>query len=197
LSVAITQAAPARALLEQLIDARARDLDDAPVETMADFEAYARDTSGGLIRAAAQMIGAPETDAGIQAATDIGIAYALIGQVRALPFSLPARRVMLPQAVFADGGAGPEVLEAARPDPSITAACGKFLDRAADLLRDARARRADVPGQAAPAFQAARLCRSYLNQLRRCRGDPFDGRLLTPPVWRALSVGFGAKTGRW
>lgn len=188
---------PFKDLFEALIDARARDLDARPIETLGDFETYARATSGGLIRLAARLVGAEETAATRAAADAVGTAHALVGQVRALPFHLAAKHTMLPRGDLEAAGADEQILFAAKPNAAITAAAGPLLERAAALLKEGRRLRRSVPKAAAPAFLAAPIAAAHLRQLRRAGGDPFDGRLSNPPATRALAVAWAARTGRW
>ncbi|MEQ8450026.1 MAG: phytoene/squalene synthase family protein [Nitratireductor sp.] len=197
LAQAIEAHAPDRALFDALIDARARDLDDAPIESVEAFQAYAEATSGGLIRLAAQILGAEETPDGAEAARHVGIAYALTGQIRALPYSLPHRRTLLPREPLRAAGADEQVMYRAKPDPKIAAGVGALLEQAEAHLTAARSLRDRVPDAATPAFLAARLATAYVKQLRRVGGDPFDGRLERRPPTRILSLMWGAKTGRW
>ncbi|MCR9219653.1 MAG: squalene/phytoene synthase family protein [Alphaproteobacteria bacterium] len=197
LADAVAAARPDPALFEALIDARARDLDDAPIESLADYEAYARATSGGVIRLAVQMLGLAETAESVAAAEHLGIGYALIGHVRALPYSLAQRRTLLPRAVLRGAGADEALLYKAKPAAEIARGAATLLDLADAHLKAARRARGAVPKKAAPAFLGARLAASHLAQLRRAGCDPFDGRLAHPPPWRALSLAWGARTGRW
>ncbi|MBP5856048.1 squalene/phytoene synthase family protein [Marivibrio halodurans] len=197
LAGAIDAMRPDRALFDALIDARARDLDEGTIETLEDFEDYARATNGGLIRLAQQMMGVPETAASRAAADALGIAHALVGQVRALPFHLAGKHMMLPRAVLEEAGATEDILFAAKPHEAIARAVAPLLERAEGHLREARALRRSVPGEATPAFLAAPIAAAHLKQLRRAGGDPFDGRLANPPVSRALRVAWAARTGRW
>jgi phytoene synthase len=88
-----------RALFDTLIDARDHDLEEAPFATLADLEAYADATSGHVMRLAARILGAGDTlDAD---AHRLGIAYALAGLCRALPYHAARRRLMLPVDRFA------------------------------------------------------------------------------------------------
>ncbi len=197
LATAIRESAPERPLFETLIDARARDLEDGGIESLADFETYARATSGNLIRLAQQMIAAPETAESIEAAGHAGIAYALIGQIRAMPHHLAVKHTMLPRALLRDAGADETLLFRARPAPEIAKGAGRLLEVAEDHLAKARALRRGVPAAATPVFLATRLAASHARQLRRAGGDPFDGRLANPPALRALALAWAARTGRW
>jgi len=83
-----------RDLFDELIDSREYDLEEAPFATIDEFEAYADATSGHVMRLAARILGAGETlDV---PARDLGIAYAIMGLCRAVPYHATHRRLMLP-----------------------------------------------------------------------------------------------------
>jgi phytoene synthase len=83
-----------RELFDALIEAHERDLEEAPFATLAKFEAYADTTSGHIMRLAARILGAGEDlDA---PARELGIAYAITGLCRSLPYHAARRRLMLP-----------------------------------------------------------------------------------------------------
>ena len=79
-----------------MIDAREWDLDEMPFQDMASLETYADATSGNVMRLAARILGAGERlDA---AAREAGIAYAIAGLLRAMPYHAAERRLVLPVA---------------------------------------------------------------------------------------------------
>jgi len=84
-----------RAHFDALIDAREADLDDRPPPSLASLEAYAAATSGSLVLLALEALGVRGPDAE-EAGRGIGIAYALAGLLRAVPFHAGARRLYLP-----------------------------------------------------------------------------------------------------
>ena len=90
--------------LGRIVDARERDLDPSPPETVAELEAYARATAGALHRALWQ--GTPAADAAEDAAT----AFALIGLLRAEPANRARGRPWAPRAL---GGEAAPVLDRA------------------------------------------------------------------------------------
>ncbi len=69
-------------LFERMVEARGFDVSPDTFADMAALEAYADATSGSLMRLAARLLGAP-SDA---MAREAGIAYALSGVLRAIPF---------------------------------------------------------------------------------------------------------------
>jgi len=83
-----------RALFDAMIDARERDLEEAPFPTLESLEDYADATSGHVMRLASRILGAGDTLD--EDACALGVAYALAGLCRALPYHAARRRLMLP-----------------------------------------------------------------------------------------------------
>ncbi len=72
-------------LANAMIDAREADLEEQPFETMAQLVSYASDTSANLLHLALLAEGITD-EAGHNKASNAGIAYALTGIIRAVPF---------------------------------------------------------------------------------------------------------------
>src|SRR5882672_10013553 len=70
---------------EPLLVAREQDLDEGAPADLAALEAYAEATSATLVRLAARLLGA-EDDTTRAAARHVGIGWALVGCLRAVPF---------------------------------------------------------------------------------------------------------------
>jgi phytoene/squalene synthetase len=83
-----------QSLFETMLDARELDLDAAPFADLASLESYADATSGNVMKLAARVLGAGETLDG--EAREAGIAYALTGLLRAIPFHAARSRLVLP-----------------------------------------------------------------------------------------------------
>jgi len=163
-----------RGLFAALIEARRRDLDPEPLADLDALEARARAIDGGLGRLmAAALGGEPDEAAAAEAA---GIAWGLVGGLRALPFELAKGRATLPRALCVAEGFAPEDLLAGRVSPERLAAVALAIGaRAATHLERARAARVARSCLAAllPAVPAA----GHLARLRRAGGDPFSPML--------------------
>lgn len=178
---ALEAAKPDTALLAGIVDARERDLDDAPFADLAALEAYARATAGDLSQAAFAMCDAP----GAAAARDIGTAYALAGLLRALPHFSRSRRSVLPDDLVAKAGLSHERIHDGKAGDAIAAAVEPVAARARDLL--ARARAAGVPKPARAAALPGRLAALWLDRLARHGHDAFAGELQRQrpaDIWR-------------
>jgi len=179
----------------RLIDSRERDLDPAPPATRAALEDYAEGSSARLIRLALEVLGAatPEAEA---AATEIGIAYALTGLLRAVPAHAGMGRLMIPGDVAAETGLDPTGYATAPATPALRRAVDIIARIAANHLAAARDVRAVLPKRALPALLPARIAGRSLARLERAGFDPFSGAGESDPLqsWR---LAFAALTGRF
>ncbi|WP_395697815.1 phytoene/squalene synthase family protein [Methylocella sp.] len=169
--------------LVELIEARESDLDEAPPADVAALEAYANATSAVPMRLAAAIL-APQTRAIEPAATrHAGVAYALVGLLRAYPWSAARGRLHVPRDLLAAHGISAQEALSGRAAPALLAAL-------ADMRALARSHLAALPGAleamppgARPACLPASLCEPYLRLMERRGYDPFTSRV-ERPQWR-------------
>ncbi len=182
-----------RAHFDRLLDAREHDMEDAPHETLAALTDYARATAGGMTRLMLEALGADD-DASAKAGAAVGVAWALVGLLRALPFHASGGRVMLPTALFREAGLAPEDLPQGLPHPGVAPVVETVAAAARESL--ASARRERVPrGALAPLLQA-RLATLYLAKLRRLNHDPFAAPVSLSMTRRQLALMGAMLTGR-
>jgi NADH dehydrogenase [ubiquinone] 1 alpha subcomplex assembly factor 6 len=197
LAAAIERRALTRGHFDALIDARERDLEDAPPETLAALEAYAESSSAPLVLLALEALG-ERSDAARAAGRAVGIAYALTGLLRAVPFHARAKRLYLPRALCAS--AGLEIdrgLFELRPTPALPQVVAPVAARAAFHLAQAHALARRVPRAALPALLPAVLARADLARLNRAGYDPFAPLVAAPDPRRAWRLAFAALRGRY
>jgi phytoene/squalene synthetase len=144
-----------RSLFDHLIDAREFDLDPAPFADLPQLEAYADATSGNLMRLAARVLGAGETID--ESAREAGIAYAIAGLMRALPFHAARLHIAMPMDEMAGVGVAPDQLLRGRMSAEITALIARMTEIAcAHYRRVKRTERrylpAILPATLVPAF---------------------------------------------
>ncbi len=171
-----------RALFDGLIDARENDLIEAPFASMEALEAYCDATSGNLMRLALRILGA--RDSFDDAAHYAGIAYALTGLLRALPFHARAGRLMLPEILVSK-----EDIFAGEGGAKLSSAIGLIAERARTYLEMVRTRR--IPRRFLPALLPAVLAPLYLKTTMRPGFDPFRD-LTEIPVHRRQMAMLGA-----
>ncbi|MEK9970393.1 MAG: squalene/phytoene synthase family protein [Ferrovibrio sp.] len=175
-----------------LIDARERDMDDAPFADLAGLTAYARATSAPLMKLAAQHLGAALGDDIADAA---GTAYALTGILRATPHLLVHHRVLLPADLLADAGLMPEAAYQTDTGSALQPVYARIAAEAEQALRSARAY--NVPRAALPAVLPMTLAGLMLKSLRRCGHDPVQAEAGVTPLKRQLALLWASLRGRF
>ncbi|ANK81226.1 MAG: hypothetical protein TEF_10800 [Rhizobiales bacterium NRL2] len=163
-------------LAMELVNARERDLEDAPFATVNDLSAYAEATSSNLVRLGLLAAGVTET-AAHDAALAAGRAYALAGLVRAVPFHGAQGRVMLPVELLARHGIADARQSIGRRDPGkLKSVLTELAEIAERDLASARALRSLPKASRAPLLVLP-LARLYLKRLRRARFDLSEPRI--------------------
>ncbi len=162
-------------LLHGLIDARMRDLDDAPMADEAALLDYAARTGGALAEAMARAAGAGPADAATRrSAQALGTGWALTGILRAAGFHAAhfhaiGGRQLLPQSALAAGGAGTRDLAERRATPGVRAAAETVAAMARDRL--AEAGKTGSPADRLLVLKPVAL--TWLKCLDRAGFDPF------------------------
>lgn len=167
-----------------LVEAHRFDLYDEPIQTIAEFEDYARNTASAVFQLAAEILGV-DTAA---AAGPVGIAYAVAALLADLPRHAARRQCYLPLEFLHRHGAQQSDLFAGQASPALNRAAAELrdlgrthLDAAANSLRS-------VPAQALPAFLPIAPVRRSFDCLQR--SDVFSPKGLSPwrrqwLIWRA------------
>jgi phytoene synthase len=157
-----------RHLFDELIDARENDLTPLPFASQRGLEAYADATSGHLMRIAARLLGAGE---GLDAvARDAGIAYGLMGILRAIPFHARQHHVLMPQEFLDAAGMDAHGFLSGR-SPMTRVLIDRIVAISEAHLRMARL--SAVPRRRLPALLPASLVGPYLRLIKRGDFDPF------------------------
>ncbi len=172
-----------------LIDARLFDLYDAPMPSIATLEAYAKATASSLFQLAASIFDPGAVVNG--AAEHAGIAYAVMGLLRALPWHLAAGQIYIPRDVLAAQGLNPEDLRPGRDKAALLAALADMRWFAHRHVHEFAAIPAGRSGKAALAFLPVALCEPYLREMERPGYDPFTTRIALPE-WRRSWLLWGA-----
>jgi phytoene synthase len=170
-------------VLIRLIDARLFDLYDDPMPSTAVLESYCRDTASVLFDMAAAILDQDRSKLAAGAAEHAGIAYAITGLLRALPWHAARGQVYLPLDLLSAEGLAAADIAAGRTLPGlypVLAELRALARRHLALMRQAMPPRA---GALAPAFLPARLCEPYLRQMERPGFDPFK-TVVGLPKWR-------------
>jgi phytoene synthase len=173
-----------QALFDQMIDAREWDLDEMPFADMAGLETYADATSGNLMRLAARVLGAGENLD--EAAREAGIAYAIAGLLRAVPYRAANRRLALPLASLGAANVSLESIFAGESSAGLAAVFAGMAEAAHAHLRAAR--EIPTPRKFLPALLPAALVPLYLNPMTRAGFNPFRDVVDVPLYRRQLAM---------
>ncbi len=185
-----------RAPFSALLEARTFDLQNEPPADLAALERYAEATSAGLTRLILHCLGATQPRT-LQAGHDIGVAWALTGLLRAIPFHAAPRRLYLPADRLAKAGLTPgDVFERRKPKALAVVVAG-IASEARRHLRQARKLRVGIPAAALPALMPAALLDGYLSRLARFRYDVYHPKTDLPPLARQLRLAWKASVRRF
>jgi len=187
LSQSVRRAAIPETELTALIDARETDLDDVPPRDLSALEDYAARTSSSVMAMALRILGEDPDDYG-DVLRPAGIAVALGGLVRAIPYQASTGRVTLPADLCAKAGLDPAQAHQWPQNPDVREISVPLLHAANDHLLRARAAGRGMPRAALPAFLPLSLTALYLKGLERCGADPARYAARPPGVRRPLTV---------
>jgi phytoene synthase len=138
---------------ERMIDARAFDLSNDLFADLKALEDYADATSGSVMKLAAQVLGAGKALEGL--ARRAGIAYAMAGLLRSIPFHAARRKVFLPADLLREADLSPDEIFAGRGGKKLENVKAKIAQRA--LRRLSSAHKYSIPSTVQAAFLPASL----------------------------------------
>jgi phytoene synthase len=163
---------------ERIIAARSFDAAEERFADMGALEDYADATSGSIMRLATRVLGETLDDP----AREAGIAYALAGLLRAIPFHAARGKLYLPADLMREAQLAADEVFAGQGGEKLRQIKSEIAQLARTHL--AAARKLVRPREALPAFLPAALVPLYLK-----RSDP--------PLWRRQLVFLrGAISGR-
>ncbi len=172
-----------RAALTNLVDARTFDLYDDPMPGLRQFDGYCGETSSALIRMASLILNRGEDPGGIDAAGHGGIAYAIAGLLRALPWHAARGQCYLPLEVLKRHGAVREDAVIGKASPALLAALGGMRAIARQHLAAARVDFKRIAPAARAAFLPLALVEPYLRRMETRAYQPFQ-TMIEIPQWR-------------
>ena len=179
------------AALAGLIDARAFDLYDDPMPSLAALEGYARQTSSALLDLAARILRDGKEPAAGDLTAHAGIAYAIAGLLRALPVHAARRQLYVPADLMQRYGAQAEDGFAGNATTELRAALAELRLRARQHLDAARDLAAAAPAAIMPALLPLALVRPALDRMERRGYRPFKPARQPPNRSKARSNSAG------
>ena len=183
-------------LLDRLLDTRERDMESAPPADLAELLRYAQGTSSTLVELALETLGEPAPPVR-EAGRSLGVAWALVGLLRAIPYHAGQRRMYLPLTVAAEAGLDAEQLFERGSSPPLRKAVQAVAREGGHWLADARRQRAEVPRPFLPALLLASLAEGHLRRLAAAGYDPFDSRVQQAPPGRIWSLALRRTLGTY
>lgn len=174
-------------LFETMLDARLFDVSRDTFETIGAMEAYGAETVGFLIALAARILGGGEGFD--EQAREAGMAYAITGIMRAIPYHAARGKLFLPMDLLNTVHLAPEELFAGRNSEKLGAVMAQLSHRAWDHLK--RARAFGRARRVLAAFLPVTLVPAYLKLMSRPGFDPFrePAQLAQPrKQWALLSA---------
>ncbi len=175
---------PRQALLD-LIEARTFDLYDDPMPSIDDLEGYCGETSSALIRLASLVLAEGADPGGAEAAGHAGVAYAVTGLLRALPWHASRGQVFMPADLMLEHGVTRDDIVSGRDSSALRVLLGAIRAIARGHLDETRARIGSVDTAIAPAFLPLALVSTYLDRMDRPDYHPFQTRVELPN-WRKI-----------
>jgi len=183
------------ALFERMLEARSLDLADAPPADLKALERYADDTAGALATLAGQVLGV-RGEAMASAGRHAGIAFALAGLLRAVPYHARHGRVYLPANVLAGEGLDPRDI-AKGPSAALRRAVAVVAELGIAHVAAARRLRSPALRPALAALLPCRLAASDLERLARVDHDPHAAAAPWRPLARRIGLTACALAGRF
>ncbi len=160
------------AAFDNLIEARVFDLYDDPMPSLSELEGYCGDTSSALIQLSAIILAKGDNPGTADVAGHAGVAYALVGLMRALPWHAARRQLYLPQDLLERHNVDPETIFSGRTTPQLRAALAELQEHARHHLAKTRTLIEAVPRHCIPAFLPICLVEPYLDALAKPDRDP-------------------------
>ncbi len=172
-----------KALLLELIGARTRNLYAERTPSLDALQSYLQATCAHLFRLAALVLNGHEAAAGIEAFDSAGMAYGMVGLLRALPWQGARAGLLVPSEILLAHGVELGEFSAGKASPRVHAALADLRALARRHLDRFTAGLAGLPGKCRPAFLPLCLCEPYLRLMEQRGYDPFK-TVVELPQWR-------------
>ncbi|PPR21039.1 MAG: hypothetical protein CFH40_01733 [Alphaproteobacteria bacterium MarineAlpha10_Bin3] len=191
LAAAIMRHDLSQAHFMRLIDARSADLDPVLPAAMDGLIDYAGETAAPLIWLGLEICGVSGR-AAHDAGWSLGVAWALSGLIRAMPFHLRRGWCCLPSDLLAKYQLDRSKLRQEVSRNNIIKLVKEISETIDTNIEKSHELRSDIDRAAIPALRVAGFAQAYQRRLARFGYDPFDPRLSAQPpfiAWRLMLRG--------
>ncbi len=182
--------------LDALISAREFDLEGEAPQDLDALRAYAVGTSSQLVKLALRVL-AVDNPAADQAAEALGIAWAYLGLLRAVPFHARQKRLYLPADLCDEAGLKRGPLFELQSSEALVQVSRSLAEVAAQYLENAREKAPSLPRQALPALLLGPLAAHHLKRLHAAGYDPFHTSLAGESPGQVWRLAWAAWRGRY
>ncbi|WP_120496499.1 phytoene/squalene synthase family protein [Kiloniella sp. EL199] len=181
--------------LDAFIDAREFDLEDVVPQNLDALEEYVSRTSSALLSLAADItfgqsdVGEVGREALEQACQSMGLAWGILGIIRATPFYAAKKRVYLPQDLITQYGLNTSTLFELKSSPELCAVTKELTGQAKVHLNKARGFSGKIPKLAKSPLLLGILADQYIKKLEANNYNPFDPALHHPKAsatWKLM-----------
>ncbi|MDJ0929615.1 phytoene/squalene synthase family protein [Breoghania sp.] len=166
-----------------LIEARVFDLYEDPMPTLADLEGYAGETASVPIQLASMILTDDPAKAMCDASGHGGVAYALTGLLRSLPWHARRRQMYLPGDLLERFGVDPNAVFCGKSTPELKACLAEMRAIARRHMDQTRYKIEGLGKGCGPALLPVALVEPYLNRMERPDYDPLN-EVIEIPQWR-------------
>ncbi len=172
-----------RELFDKLIYAREFDLEDVTPTNLEGLLNYCEYTSAPLFQLALKIVGQDNNNTVI---VDISKRYALIGAIRAVPYMLNQRRMMLPADILANYNLSPQKIFDFNEKNGLPKVIKDILSQKKQFRNDKSDKK---PSKFLKKVQL--MTRLYEGQIKSAEYDVFKAGLSVPPRFFALRLWAG------
>ena len=182
------------AWLEAMLDARLKEIAPERDFDLALFRAFAEESDGARLKLAARIAANGQDLDPAEAHGPAGMALALTGVLKELPFKAGSAPTLIPADIAARHGASMADFDARRSSARVIAACAELRSLAREELAEAERRLRNSAPAILPAFVPLAPLRLDLDRLDRNANRPFDPAAEASPLQRQWAIWRWART---
>ncbi|MFD2207490.1 phytoene/squalene synthase family protein [Kiloniella antarctica] len=189
LSDAIHQFSLEQRLFDKIIDSREFDLDEEVPATLTSLEDYVESTSSSLLTAAVEITASNQTNSIHKAVKHMGLAWGILGLVRAIPFHAERKRIYIPRELSNQYNLDPKELFELQSSKALCDITKVLTERLRDHLVHARSFRQDIPKNVMSPLLVGVLADQYISRLEDNDYDPFYpslSKVTSSSTWRLM-----------
>jgi len=183
--------------LVSMIDARVFDLYDDPMPSLNDLEGYCGETASALIQLGAIILNEGADPGTGEIAGHAGVAYALCGLMRALPWHAARGQMYLPADLLARHGVETQAVFKGETTPELMAALKELRSHVRHHIGRVRASVSEIPANVAPAFLPLALVEHFLKKMEAPGHDPLKTPVELSQLRRQWALWRAARKSRF